>query len=135
MSTYPLTFNEFKQGLIEGKLLGLKCLDCGESIIPPSGVCPTCASSRLEVHSFAKRGDIRTFTVIRVAPAGYDVPYVVAMAELQDGPWVVGNVVGIDAEHATMDLIGRKVSVASKLHPRDPNEGGKEGVALVFELI
>lgn len=135
MSTYPLTFNEFKQGLIEGKLLGLKCQDCGEAIVPPGAVCPACASSRLEVCSFVKRGAIRTFTVIRVAPAGYDVPYVVAMVELQDGPWVVGNVVGIDAEHATMDLIGRKVSVASKLHPHDPGEGGKEGVALVFELI
>lgn len=135
MSKYPLTFNEFKQGLIEGKLLGLKCLDCGESIMPPGAVCPTCASSRLEVYSFAKTGYIRTFTFIRVAPAGYDVPYVVAMVELQDGPWVVGNVAGVDAEHATMDLIGRKVAVASKLHPRDPSEGGKEGVALVFELI
>ena len=66
---------------------------------------------------------------------GYHVPYVVAMVELYDGPWVVGNVVGIEAEHATMDLIGRKVSVASRLHPRDEGEGGIEGVALVFELI
>lgn len=137
MSKYPLTFNEFKQGLIDGKLLGLTCLDCGENILPPGVVCPGCGSSRLDVASFAKRGVIRTFTVIRVAPTGYQVPYVVAMVELQDGPWVVGNVnlIGIDAQNAGMDLIGKKVSVGSKLLPHDTSEGGIEGVALVFELM
>ena len=135
MSKYPLTFNEFKQGLVEGKLLGLRCLDCGQNIIPPGAVCSGCASSRLEVDSFTPKGAIRTFTVIRVGPAGYDVPYIVAMVELQDGPWALGNVVGIDAEQAGMDLIGKEVSVGSKLIPQHTGEGGIEGMALVFELI
>ena len=135
MSKYPLTFNEFKQGLVEGKLLGLRCLDCGDNIVPPGAACPGCAGFRLEVDSFAPKGAIRTFTVIRVGPAGYDVPYIVALVELQDGPWAVGNVVGIDAEQGSMDLIGKEVSVGSKLIPHQPGEGGVEGMALVFELI
>jgi uncharacterized OB-fold protein len=135
MSAYPLTFNEFKQGLAEGKLLGLKCLECGEGIVPPSAVCTACGSPKLEKHSFAKKGRIRTFTVVRVGPEGFDAPYVVALVELDDGPWVFGNLVGIDADRAGMDLITEEVTVSSKLLPLDPSESGVEGVVLTFELV
>lgn len=136
MSKYPLTFKDFKQGLIDGKLLGLKCLDCGENMIPPGASCVACGSSRLEINSFSRIGIIRTFTVIRVAPLNFRVPYVVAMVELEDGPWVIGNVdlIGLLAEHASIELIGRQVSTTYKLVPKDPNEGGVDGCALVFEL-
>ncbi|MFH0957620.1 MAG: OB-fold domain-containing protein [Pseudomonadota bacterium] len=137
MSKYPLTFKDFKQGLIDGNLLGLKCLDCGENMIPPGAVCAACGSSNLEIDSFSKKGTIRTFTVIRVAPLSFRVPYVVALVELADGPWVVGNVdlVGLLAEQAGMELIGKEVSVTHKLIPKDPAEGGVDGFALLFELI
>lgn len=134
MSPYPLTYNEFKQGLAEGMLLGLRCIECGEGIVPPSAVCTTCGSARLERESFAKAGSIRTFTVIRVGPAGFDVPYLVALVELDEGPWVLGNLVGVHTEQAGMDLINRKVTVGSKVFPLAPSESGVEGVVLTFEL-
>lgn len=134
MSAYPLTFSEFKQGLTEGKLLGLKCLDCGEGIVPPSAVCTACGGGRLEKKIFIEKGKIRTFTVVRVGPQGFDAPYVVALVELEDGPWVLGNLVGIDAEQAGMDLINRDVTISSRLLPLDPSEPGVEGAVLTFEL-
>ncbi len=135
MNKYPLTYEEFKQGLQEDKLLGLKCMDCGELLLPPGAVCTSCGSSKMEVNSFAKRGKIKTFSVIRVGPAGYSTPYIVALVELQDGPWVVGNLTAFDPQKATMDLIEKEVSIGSKILPRDPAEPGQEGCVLTFELI
>jgi uncharacterized OB-fold protein len=135
MSAYPLTYNEFKQGLSEGKLPGLRCAECGEGIVPPSAVCTACGSARLERESFGKKGSIRTFTVIRVGPEGFDAPYVIAMVELDDGPWVVGNLDGIDAKQAGMELIDKKVTVGSRILPPDPPESTIEGVVLTFELV
>ena len=135
MNKYPLTYEEFKQGLQEDKLLGLKCMDCGELLLPPGAVCTSCGSSKMEVNSFAKKGKIKTFSVIRVGPAGYSTPYIVALVELQDGPWVVGNLTAFDPQKATMDLIEKEVSIGSKILPRDPAEPGQEGCVLTFELI
>jgi uncharacterized protein len=135
MNKYPLTYEEFKQGLQEDKLLGLKCLDCGELLLPPGAVCTSCGSSRMEVKTFAKRGKVKTFSVIRVGPAGYNTPYIVALVELEDGPWVVGNLTAFDPQNASMDLIEREVTVGSKILPRDPAEPGQEGCVLTFELI
>ncbi|MDQ7783615.1 MAG: Zn-ribbon domain-containing OB-fold protein [Desulfomonilaceae bacterium] len=134
MGSYPLTFHEFKQGLAEGELPGLKCEECGEGIVPPSAVCTACGSTRLSRTSFAGKGSIRTFTVIRVGPEGFTPPYIVALVELDEGPWVLGNLVGVDAASAGMDLMNKKVIVGSKVLPLKPSESGVEGVVLTFEL-
>ncbi len=134
MSSYPLTFHEFKQGLAEGRLLGLKCLECGAGSVPPSAVCAECGSPKLEKNSFSKDGLIRTFTVIRVGPEGFEAPYIVALVELNEGPWVLGNLVEFDAAAAGMDLINKRVTVSSKGIPPDPGAAGVEGVVLTFEL-
>jgi uncharacterized OB-fold protein len=134
MREYPLTYGEFKEGMKEGKLLGLWCNDCAQALIPPGAVCTSCGRSNLEVRSFAKKGKIRTFTVVRVGPAGFPAPYIVGLVELDDGPWVVGNVIGINPEEATMDIIGRDVSVGCEVLPFESQEGGVEGMALTFDL-
>lgn len=135
MRNYPLTYNEFKDGLVDGKLLGLKCLDCGEVIIPPNAVCISCGSPKLEVSSCSRKGNIRTFTVIRVGPIGFDAPYMIALVELEDGPWVMGNVLGIDPDAADMDLIGKEVSLGYKILPREDPKIGVEGVVLTFKPV
>lgn len=60
------------------------------------------------------RGTIRTFTVIRVAPEGKQPPYVLALIELEQGPWVMGLLAGREPEEADMGLIGRRVRLISQ---------------------
>lgn len=128
---FPLTFKQFKEGLEQGKLLGLKCNECEHLILPPSILCPRCGGNNLEIRSFSPSGMVRTFTVIRVAPEGFDPPYIVALVELDEGPWVMGNVVNIDADHASMSLMGQRVKVEFRRVPADAYSGG-ERVALTF---
>ena len=134
MKSYPLPYSAFLEKMKSGDLMGLKCLDCSGYIIPPNAVCPDCGSSKLETHSFTKNGTLRTFTIIRVGPTGFKVPYIVAMAELAEGPWVMGNVVDIDPQAVKMDLIGKAVSIGYRLIENEAGEGPDEGIAFTFKI-
>ena len=133
MKSYPLNYNEFKDGLREDKLLGLKCLDCNAVVVPPNGVCTECGSLNMEVRPTPARGVIKTFTVIRVGPEGYPPPYVVAMVELEEKSWIMGNLEGLDPNSLTLDIIGRPVKVSPRFFPpANEAEGGIEGLAFIF---
>jgi len=128
---YKLTAKMFAEGLREGKLLGLKCNKCGAYTVPPKKVCMECGSEDLEIAQLSGKGQIQTFTVIRVPPEGFDAPYVVGMAELDEGPWLMGNIVDVDCDEASMDLIGKRVNIGHKVHPGDKFSAG-EMVAVTF---
>ena len=112
---YVVPFEKYQQGLKEGKFVGLQCNRCNEVIFPPTAVCLNCQATELKETQIKGEGTLRTFTVIRVAPEGRKPPYVVAMVELDEGPWVIGNLVDLNPDHADMSLIGKKVTLGSQV--------------------
>ncbi len=108
------TFEKYQKGLAEDKFLGVLCADCSAVTAPPQAVCSKCGSRKLSSKELAKNATLKTFTVIRVAPDGMNPPYVIALAETDDGPWVMGNLIGVDPETAGLELIGKKVSISSR---------------------
>jgi len=110
---YKLTFDQYQQGLEKGKFLGLKCSAGISGRFPPRPVAPDCGGTDLGVTELKGEGILRTFTVIRVAPEGKKPPYIVAMAELAEGPWALGNLVDINPEEADMGLMGKRVTLGS----------------------
>jgi uncharacterized OB-fold protein len=131
---YKLPFVSWREGLRSGKLLGLKCNDCGEVTCPPRKVCAGCASENMDVIELEKKGEIKTYTVCYAVPTGFVGPYVVAMAELKPGCRVMGNVLGIDPTKVGMDLIGKKVDIGFQEIPGDYLTGGDTRIALTFQL-
>lgn len=131
--TYPLTYKQFYEGLKKSKLLGLKCCVCGAFTVPPKICCAECAATDLEVVELSGRGEIKTFTVIRVAPEDFTAPYIVVMVELEEEPWVLGNLEGVDPDQTSMKLIGKKVTVGCKIIPPTKFSAG-EGVVMTFSL-
>ena len=114
-------FKEFFSALMEGKLIGVKCKDCDEVTCPPKSTCNNCGSRNLEKIELSGKGKIVSYTVTYVAPLGYDneVPYVVAVVELDEGAWIVGRL-DVDAEKADKeDLIGKRVEVCGKEFPTE----------------
>jgi uncharacterized OB-fold protein len=130
---YKLKYKQFAEALKENKLLGLKCNRCGAYTVPPKMVCIECGSNDSGIVELSGRGTIRTFTVIRVAPDGFQAPYVVAEAELEEGPWLMGNMIGVDTNEATMGIIGKRVRVGHYIFPGDKFSCG-EVVVPAFEL-
>lgn len=63
---YPLTFNQYRGGLLEGKFIELRCNRCGGYTCPPRMACGGCGSSDLETVQLSGEGEVRTFSVIRV---------------------------------------------------------------------
>ena len=89
------------------KLTLQHCSDCGEFQFYPRIICAGCMSGQLEWVESAGRGTVSTYTVCRLpvaeAYAG-DVPYVVALIRLEEGPVMMSNVVDCDPESVTTGM-------------------------------
>ena len=133
---YKLTFKEYNEALKQNKLLGLKCQECGTVTVPPKMVCRKCTSPNMEVVELTGKGKIQTFTTCNVAPEGREdeVPYVILLVELDEGPWIMGNLTGIDPKTTTVELIGKRVKMGgNKVFPGDKYSAG-EGARPLFSL-
>ena len=99
------------RGNENGRLLLQRCPRCDHVQFPPRLACTSCGARDLEWSDASGRGAVRTFTIIRraVSPAfEADVPYVVALIGLDEGPTMMTNVVGCDPESVS---IGQRVRV------------------------
>src|ERR1039458_9725720 len=108
---YILTFTNWREGSRAGKLLGLKCRDCGEVTCPPRKVCAGCGSENLDIIQLSGKCEIKSFTVCYAVPTGFVGPYVVAVADLEEGGRVMGDVLNIDPAQAGMEIMGKKAQV------------------------
>ena len=113
-------------------LQGTKCTNCSELFFPPRNFCPACRrKGKIETFQFSGEGTIESFTIIRVAPAGFEAmtPYAVGIINLKEGAAISGQIVG--------DI--NKVEIGKAVRPvfRRMSEDGKEGVihyGIKFEL-
>ncbi|MCW5612725.1 MAG: Zn-ribbon domain-containing OB-fold protein [Rubrivivax sp.] len=98
--------------LKERRLILKRCLDCGRHHFYPRALCPHCHSDALEWSDARGTGSIYSYTVAR-RPAGpafkADVPYVVAVVELDEGARMMTHIVTDDVESVR---IGQRVAVA-----------------------
>ena len=81
--------------------LMLPCCDsCGLIFFPPRELCPRCWGSELSWQPMTGGGTVWTFTEVHVAfyddTWADDVPYVVAVIELDEGPRMLANLVAPD---------------------------------------
>lgn len=78
-----------------------QCLDCHHVRYPINHVCPKCLSERAEWKRLSGRGTVFSYIVFhQVYHAGFarDVPYNVAMIQLEEGPRMISNVVGVPTD-------------------------------------
>jgi uncharacterized OB-fold protein len=134
---YKLTFKEYNEALKENKLLGLKCKECGNITVPPKMVCRQCTSPDMEIIQLKGTGKIQTFTTVNVTSEGREneVPYVIVLVQLDEGPWIMGNLDGIDPSKATMEqLIDKKVKMEKgEIFAGDKYSAG-EGARPLFKM-
>jgi uncharacterized OB-fold protein len=125
---HKLTFKDYNEALKQNKLLGLKCKQCGTMTVPPKIVCGNCASADLDIVELGGKGKIQTFTTVFVPPEGREseCPYVIVLVELDEGPWIMGNLTGIDPNKVTMDIMGKKVKMGHAVFPGDRYSAGDE---------
>jgi uncharacterized OB-fold protein len=93
-----------------GRLSFQRCSDCGYLRWPPAALCPECWSANADWTPVEHGGSVWSFGVYEQAfDAAFEdaVPYVVALVELDAGPRLIGNVVGVAPERVA---VGMRVS-------------------------
>jgi len=91
----------------------------------------------MDIVELTGKGKIQTFTTVFVAPEGREdeVPYVIVLVELDEGPWIMGNLSATDPSNANMELIGRRVKMGHKVFPGDKYSAGDAASPLFsFEI-
>jgi uncharacterized OB-fold protein len=109
----------FWDGVAEGVLRLQRCAACGRHVFYPRAVCPFCMGSGLVWEEASGLGAVHSFTVVHRAPAEYrdDVPYVVALIDLDEGVRMMARLVDV----APGDVrVGLPVEVAIQGEPRLP---------------
>lgn len=96
----------FWEGAKEGRLLLPRCNHCGNYFFPPSQRCRHCLSQDVAWIESKGAGRIYSFVVYHRSyhPAfEADVPYVVAIVELDEGVRLLSNIMGAPPEKVRCD--------------------------------
>jgi hypothetical protein len=83
------------------------CNACGKFWFPPSQSCPHCLAADFAWTRVSGAGKVFSFvTYHRVYHPAFakDVPYVVALVELDEGPRLLTNIIGVPPQDVTCDM-------------------------------
>jgi len=88
---------EYWEACKRGELRLQKCAGCAHVRFPPAALCPRCLSESFAWEPMSGRGKVYTWIVVHRPqhPAFFeDVPYNVAIVELEEGPRLHSRIVG-----------------------------------------
>ena len=105
---HPSSISEpYWRSLNDGVLSVQRCATCGSLQHYPRPFCVRCLSQEIEWKPVSGRATLFSYTIVRRAasPAlAADLPYVLAIVELEEGPHMTGNVVGIPVEEVVVGM-------------------------------
>jgi uncharacterized protein len=93
----------FWKGTQDGKVVVQACIKCGYLRWPPGPLCNECLSSDAEWKEISPTGTLWSYAVYHRAMNPRfknEIPYTVALVELDDGPRMYGRLVGNTANVA-----------------------------------
>ena len=118
MAQREFTSASFYQFLAEKKLMASRCNTCGELYLPPRPLCPKCHGVEMEWQEMSGQGKLVAFTAVTVAPSfmeeegyGRDNPYLAGVVELEEGPRISANILGLDAREPDKVAVGTPLRV------------------------
>lgn len=102
-----------------------KCEVCERVYFPPRESCPYCRRKSMDKMKDIKlcgRGEVLTYTIIHVGPEAFEeqVPYPIAIIQLEEGPKVTAQIVDCDIEDVH---IGMKVQSTFRKIQQDGSTG------------
>lgn len=85
-----------------------RCEACDHAFFYPRLHCPRCTSERLEWFKASGRGVLYSYVINHRPPPGFedDAPYAIAIVQLEEGPRMMSNIVGIEntPENLVLDM-------------------------------
>ena len=89
------------EGLTQGELRIQRCTACSRAVFYPRSICPHCFSDQLTWIVASGKGTIYSYTVAHQAFGHFaaEVPFVVAIVELEEGVRMMTRLVETPREH------------------------------------
>jgi hypothetical protein len=91
-----------------GELRLQRCGTCEHSFFYPRSSCPHCGSTDVPWFVATGRGTLHTYVISHRAAPGFDdqTPYAIAVVQLEEGPRMLTNIVGVDntPENLVLDM-------------------------------
>jgi uncharacterized OB-fold protein len=83
-----------------------ECLSCRRFYFYPRDHCPVCLGREVRWRAVSGRGFLYTYVIAHHPAPGFeaDAPYVIAVVELEEGPRMMANIVGIEPDPALLEL-------------------------------
>ena len=101
----PLDEAFFWHGLEEQQLRIQRCGGCGVLRHPPRPMCPHCGSMDHDHVVASGRGEVYSFGIHHHPPVpGREMPFAVALVELEEGTRIVGNVIDVDVAEVRVGM-------------------------------
>jgi uncharacterized OB-fold protein len=94
----------FWDGTAAGELRLQRCRGCERPYFPPQPCCPRCGTDDVEVMRASGRGFLYSYVITHRAAPGFEAPYVIAEVELDEGPRMLSNLVGVEPDPAALPL-------------------------------
>jgi 3-oxo-4,17-pregnadiene-20-carboxyl-CoA hydratase alpha subunit len=95
----------FWDGARNGELLIQRCASCKTLRHPARPMCGKCGSLDWDTVRSGGRGEVYSFVVHHYPPVpGFEVPFVVALIELEEGTRVVSNIPGVPPEDVEIGM-------------------------------
>jgi len=85
----------FWEGTRAGELRLQRCRACAKAYFPPRPFCPRCASRDVEVFRASGRATLASYVIHHRPAPGFEPPYAIALVDLQEGPRMMTNIVGV----------------------------------------
>ncbi len=132
----PFTAASFQAYMNEGKLMSSRNRETGEVFVPPRPIDPRTHGDDMEWVELSGRGTLAAFTSVYIGTsamidAGYDrsKPYVAGIVELEEGPRISAQLLGVDGTAPDINWIGRSLRATFV----ERGEGDKRRAYLAFE--
>ena len=99
---------DYWAGTREGELRLQRCEECQDAFFYPRSSCPGCGSTDVASFASSGRGRLHTYVISHRAAPGFeaDAPYAIAVVELDEGPRLLSNIVGVEntPEQLVLDM-------------------------------
>lgn len=109
---HPAVSRPFWEAAKRHELVMPRCKHCHQITFYPREVCPFCHAQEWEWPTMSGKGVLYAYTVVYQPghPAFQeDAPYIFAIVQLDEGPRMPSNIVGVDAEDFMKEL---KIGIA-----------------------
>ena len=134
-----ITIQSYLEYISSKKLMGSKCKKCGTIDVPPRKLCINCNSTDMEWVEMSGKGKVAAYSCIGVGTTfmvkkGYSMkkPYCFSIIELDEGPQVSAQLIGVDETKPDSIEIGMPVGVS---FIETPMEGEEPRVDLGFKPL